>query len=102
MVTRLVGIKSAEGDDLMDSARFNELAKRGADMLLAAKMTGRLIAYEGTLQGHEVVVLGAHWPEDAGRNDTGFSAKPICLLIDEDVFDMLNVDGKKVHLVADS
>lgn len=76
----------------MDETRFQGIADRGINMLRAAFSgiaPGELLAYNAYFKGQEVVVMGYQF-EEKGHTYT----KPLAILVDDEVFDNLLVDGE--------
>jgi hypothetical protein len=72
---------------------FQREAKRFIDMLVAAVSTGRCMAYDGVINGKDVIVLGYR----DERGDGKLHAKPLAVCMTDEVFDMLEVNADKVR-----
>lgn len=72
----------------MDQAKFEKEATAGKDMLLAAFRVGSVVVYNGYFRGTEVIILG-HL--EGGTRDR-FDAKPLAILVTEEVFKDLAVE----------
>lgn len=77
----------------MEQGLFEQETQRFISMIMAAKDVGRLVSYNGWLNGVEVIVIG--YLENPGGNGHGLDTKPLAILCREDVFDMLQVQGRK-------
>jgi hypothetical protein len=77
----------------MDEERFNRIAQEGKQKLTAVLSPfvgvkgGQAIAYNAYFKGTEVVVMGYQY-EEGGHSYT----KPLAILVDEEVFGLLEVD----------
>lgn len=76
----------------MESGKFQAIAERGMNMLRAAFSgiaPGEVVAYNAYFHGQEVVVMGYQYQDGAHSN-----TKPLAILVDEDNFKNLRVDGE--------
>lgn len=76
----------------LESERFAEVAESFRVKMLATLMLGRMIAYDGVIDGIDCVVVG--WVEDPD-NPTA-SVKPLAIVITPEIFAALEVDATKV------
>lgn len=79
----------------MEQGKFEKIVNAGQEKLAALMspavgvLGGRGIFYNSYLNGLEVVVMGCQFEED-GHTYT----KPVAILVDDDLFDYLKVDGE--------
>lgn len=82
--------------DMPLSDKEKEEFTRYANMILAATLSERTVAYKGLLDGKEVIIFGAAFPQEDGR----INAKPLALIYNDTINDLVRVphsstpDGK--------
>lgn len=87
----------------MDNDRFARIVEDQGEQLrtlmspLVGVLGGGLIAYNAYFNGTEVVVLGYQRPDGAG----GTLTRPVAILVDEEVFDRLQVDDEAGRVDGD-
>jgi len=82
----------------VDDSRFRDITARGMDTLRAIflageQLPGQVGTYNAYIGGTEVVVLGYHFTDDDGSRVT----KPVCILMDEQLFATLRVDDESAR-----